>query len=526
MRSGRKYNTGRGKAAGAWLTQMMSALLLFAVSAARAQHVVPPFDSAFYAKYKYIRFIKEGDSVSVSDDDFFDNSARMVFRVNKYNMEDVVSFPSEIEDAVIPQLRRDSLQLMKVLLRGAASPEGPYRFNWFLGSRRANTLLDFLSEKLGQPIEEEMLSSQNNIEDYLSLCTMMHRANDPDYEIVRQLTDRYLPTGRYALLKAGLRQAQGGRLWRRIYRTYYPQLRAARFMLFFKTPSQPEPAVKDTLPLPVVTDTVQVVPTPEPFRPVAVARRELLSVKTNLLFYGVYMPGGYDRWCPIPNVAVEYYPKRGHFTFGASLDMPWWIDYDHHKFFEVRNWQFEARYYLRSGSIEKNLPGHGAAFRGWYFQGYVHTGVFEIGFNRDKGWKGEGFGLGVGAGYVLPLTRKGHWRLEFGVQVGWMTCKYDPFQYENLINLNYHDGLYYYRWRGKAADFKKRQYSFNWLGPTRVGVTLSYDLLYRRIVKRGVSFRSKETISSEEQLNIIRRLGELKRPKKNRNKEQKQVENN
>lgn len=41
MRSGRKYNTGRGKAAGAWLTQMMSVLLLFIVSAAQAQHVIP-----------------------------------------------------------------------------------------------------------------------------------------------------------------------------------------------------------------------------------------------------------------------------------------------------------------------------------------------------------------------------------------------------------------------------------------------------------------------------------------------------
>lgn len=41
MRSGRKYNTGRGKAAGAWLTQMMSVLLLFIVSAVQAQHVIP-----------------------------------------------------------------------------------------------------------------------------------------------------------------------------------------------------------------------------------------------------------------------------------------------------------------------------------------------------------------------------------------------------------------------------------------------------------------------------------------------------
>lgn len=468
------------------------------------------YDSAFYAKYKYIRFLNEGDTTHVSDDDFFDNSARMIFRVNKYTMKDVVSFPSEIKETVIPQLRRDSLQLLKVLLRGAASPEGPYRFNQFLGKNRAATLLDFLSSEFGQPVGEDMLFSQNDIEDYRSLCIMMQRANDPDYETVQRLVYTYLPVGKYALLKTKLRQAQGGRLWRRIYREYYPQLRAARFMLFFKAPPKPQPVVEDTIPAPVVVDTQPEVPTPEPFAPVVLARREFLSVKTNLLFYGVYMPGGYDRWCPIPNLAIEYYPKHGHFTFGASLDMPWWIDYSRHKFFEARNWQLETRYYLRSGSIEKNIPGRGAAFRGWYLQGYIHAGLFEIGFNRDKGWKGEGIGAGIGAGYVLPLTRKGHWRLEFGVQVGWMTAKYDPFQFENLINLDYHDALYYYRWRGKADDFKKRQYRFNWFGPTRVGVTLTYDLLYRRIAKKGVSFYSKETISEEKQQRNLRVIEALK----------------
>jgi hypothetical protein len=72
-------------------------------------------------------------------------------------------------------------------------------------------------------------------------------------------------------------------------------------------------------------------------------RREYLSVKSNLLLYGVYMPG-YDRWCPMPNVAVEYYPWHGHFTFGASFDCPWWQNYEKHKYFQVRNYQLETRY--------------------------------------------------------------------------------------------------------------------------------------------------------------------------------------
>ena len=242
-------------------------------------------------------------------------------------------------------------------------------------------------------------------------------------------------------------------------------------------------------------------------------RREVLSVKTNLLFYGVYMPG-YNRWCPMPNVAVEYYPKKGHFTFGASLDLPWWQDYDAHKYFQIRNYQVEGRYYLKGakgartngttgttgtngttrsyetyGSYETYSP----AFAGWYLQGYVHGGVFGICFDADRGWVGEGIGAGVGAGYVMPVSRNGHWRLEFALQAGYFRCKYDPYQYENPVDPSYKDNLYYYKWTLEPSLFKKRQYRWNWIGPTRIGVTLTYDLLYKRQQKRGVSFKDYET---------------------------------
>jgi hypothetical protein len=223
-------------------------------------------------------------------------------------------------------------------------------------------------------------------------------------------------------------------------------------------------------------------------------RREFLSVKTNLLFDVAYMPG-YNRWCPIPNIAVEYYPKSGHFTFGASFDCPWWQDYDAHKYFQIRNYQLETRYYLRRGDLESNPPGEGAAFRGLYLQGYGNLGLFGICFDADRGWVGEGFGAGVGVGYVTQLSKKGHWRLEFGLQAGFFRCKYDPYQYENPVDPTYRDHLYYYKWSQDPELFKKRQYRYTWLGPTRIGVTLTYDLLYRRINKKGVSFKNKEVMT-------------------------------
>ena len=40
--------------------------------------------------------------------------------------------------------------------------------------------------------------------------------------------------------------------------------------------------------------------------------------------------------------------------------------------------------------------------------------------------------------------------------------------------------------------FKRRQHNYHWFGPTRAGITLIYDLLYRRIAKPGISFNAHE----------------------------------
>ena len=473
-------------------------------------------DTTYYKPYPYIIILDDDEPIpTLSDEQFFDQAACVVFPVNKWNLPQDNSLLKELDQNVIPQLNRDSLQLVKMMFRGTASPEGPIKNNMFLGQHRAQALYDFLAERMTYHVADSLLDIDNSIEDYASLCLLMRRAADPDYELVQGLVNQYgdnLP-----VLKSKMQAAKNRQLWPRLLRTYYPQLRTARFIMVLRKAKEiPETPVIPVVPVDSVApvDTVPSEPTEPteiagPSEPSVLPRCEFLSIKTNLLLDGAYMPG-YDRWCPIPNVAIEYYPKRGHFTFGASFDMPWWQHYDDHKFFQLRNYQIETRYYLKgheahkayganeaTGDSESQRPqgphrAHHSAFSGFYLQGYVHAGVFGICFDADRGWVGEGAGAGVGLGYVVPLTRNGHWRLELGLQAGFFRCKYDPYQYENPVNPAYHDDLYYYKWTQKPEFFKKRQYRWNWLGPTRVGITLSYDLLYRRIQKRGVSFKSKE----------------------------------
>lgn len=460
-------------------------------------------DTTDYAPYSYIRFIKGKDTPELTDEEFYDLAGKVIFPINKYYLPRKDSLIMQLEREVIPLINRDSLELACMMIRGAASPEGPYRFNKFLGEHRAQALIEFLKQKIDVPIDADAFDLDIDIEDYRTLCIMMHRVSDKDYAFVKAVVDMYLPKGKIEQLKSELKQARQGRLWRRLYREYFPRLRAARVIFFFRAPRT---HVKDVLPElslvpmpaiePVLSDSI-VLPAPTletPTERISLRRprREVVSVKSNLLFDFAYVPG-YDRWCPIPNVAIEYYPKHGHFTYGFSLDFPWWQHYNEYKFFQIRNYQFETRYYLRSGDINSNPPGEGAAFRGLYLQGYAHTGLFGICFSENRGWEGEGLGAGVGVGYVMPLTRTGHWKLEFGAQAGFFTAKYDPYQYGNPLSGEY-DGKYYYKWKLSRELFKRRQYRFNWFGPTRVGVSLSYDILYRRIAKKGVSFRSWEEV--------------------------------
>jgi len=475
--------------------------VLFVTSVVTMKAVTIYPDTIVFRDYPYVRFLEKGADIQLSDNEFYNISRKIVFPINQHTLPEDSPLLKELESKVIPLLNKDSLSIRHLMIRGAASPEGPYKFNKSLGEKRGKTLFDFINSRLAVPISEDDETLIIIPEDYQYLCIMMRDAGDADYQKVKDLCDKYLPTENISALKSALQRLDGGKLWKRLLKTYYPELRASRFVIFLEKPArepeQPTTPKADSTQIPQ-TDHITIAPTDEP-QPVVDdsnihPRREMLSVKTNLLLDFAYVPG-YDRWCPIPNVAIEYYPLHGHFTYGASLDFPWWQHYWEHKYFQIRNYQLEARYYLKpttpleayepykADKASRQLP----AFWGWYLQGYVHAGLFSLCFDESRGWEGEGIGAGVGVGYVLPISRNGHWRLEFGLQAGFFRCKYDPYQYECPVDPNEQDHLYYYKWTHDANLFKKRQYRYNWIGPTRIGVTLTYDLLYwnkRKINKK------------------------------------------
>lgn len=474
-------------------------------------------------RFPYIVEVKDTADMHISDSVFYKIARSVVFPVNKYDIPENSSFYKELVYEVIPYMNARGYRLETIAIHGAASPEGPYEWNRFLGERRLKALYDLIDKHMDEPSCPDCLKKDETPEDYNYLLYMMAQNGDKDYERVKTYVDLYLHTNVVAL-KQILMNLDSGALWKRLLKDYFPELRAARVVLFFRQ-TAPEKikrpvllqGIDGRLPQKYIADSIAGVIAKKPYIPkveivwtqpvdtvpVRIPRRELLSLKTNLLFDFAYMPFGYKDFCPIPNVAIEYYPKHGHFTYGAMFDFPWWHgNTTNHKYFQVRNYTLESRYYFRSGDERKRPVGIGAAFRGMYISAYAHAFIYGIGWSDNEGfdgpgsvgghgWQGEGAGGGLGIGYVMPLSRNEHWRLELSAQFGFFRTKYDPYIYGCPVEEK-NDGLYYYVWYRDADEFEKRKYRFNWIGPTRVSVQLSYDILYRRKAKRGASFKAWE----------------------------------
>ena len=300
---------------------------------------------------------KANAQVQTTDSTFVKNSRAIKFVVNRININE--QDRKWIKEVLIPELNRLGDQGI-IWGRATASPEGPYPNNRRLANERRASM-DALLSSYG--INTHRIRYDVVAEDYALLLTLMQLKHDPWCSTIDSLTSLY--ANRAAQLKLALKRHQKGKLWQHVLRQYFPLLRAVRIMAIDKRLIDEVPNLQQSLtwqplpPLPLYTaDNTTDIPLRATCLPIpdstaldtlvtnslmasCMPRRELLSVKTNLLLNLAYMPG-YNRFCPIPNVAIEVYPLHGHFTYGASFDCPWWQHYNAHKYFQLRNYQLHA----------------------------------------------------------------------------------------------------------------------------------------------------------------------------------------
>lgn len=465
--------------------------------------------------------------------EYCDRAGTVIFTVNKTDIKPGDPFIHELRTEIAPLIKSQNLELYRIDVRGAASPEGPIENNDRLARGRANVLRDSITAILPSA-KGDIIHLNSVTEDYELLVYLMEKAGDPDTEIVRSICQKWAKSPKdlkWALFTYNKRQ-----LWNRLLKEYFPQLRATRVILYFHiapdAEPEPEPVVipePEPEPEPHVCEckgqyvchcaeegpicpcyplTLDGSPCPCVLVPdtvyVEAHRRPVLAIGTNMLYDLWYMPD--FGFAPMWNGRLEWYPYSeehpfwNHTSLAAAFINPYWHKWDEHKFYQIRNYELEGRWYSR-------FDEEWGQRYGWYLGVALDANKFGIGLSDTRGWQGEGVGAQVTGGYVLPISQCKAWKLEFNIGLGVYATKYDPYIYDDPYkegghghqeydNPTYHPNPelhYYYKWYGEASAFKKRQHLFTWLGPTQIGISLKYDLLWKRQQKRGSSFYHTET---------------------------------
>ena len=194
----------------------------------------------------------------------------------------------------------------------------------------------------------------------------------------------------------------------------------------------------------------------------------MIALRTNLLHDFLYVPQ--FGFAPGANIQAEYYPESGNYTFNAGFTFTNHRHWSSQKFFQIRDFQLEARRYFKGGG----------EFIGPYLDGYLEFMKYGIGFSRTKGWQGEGGGAGIGAGYTCNLNKRGNLRLELSLNLGVFVTRYDPYVWGDDAT-----GWYYYDYEGDPAAFKKRNQRLLWWGPTRIYLNIGFDFWSRKRTGRA-----------------------------------------
>ncbi len=452
------------------LIHVLLLLFVIAVSPIQAEEIEQYKPLPGYS-FVYISSDLEAQIPEISDSLFNADAKGIRFDVNKTQLRTNEPFIDIYKSEIAPLLREKGLVLRKLIIKGAASPEGPYDNNRRLGLGRTQRLVEFINSQFDNAPDVSLLQSNFVCEDYEYLTVLMAEANDPEAAAVKKIWDD--SNGDEPYCKRELQKLNGGKTWKRLLNEYFPQLRQARVMMFFGTPllatlhegdlaQKPNKQTVSTVALPPEVPTL-----PYPPLEVKTSRLPLIALRTNLVHDLFYMPN--FGFAPSGNVQLEFFPLHGHLTYNAGFSFSNHRHWSECKFFQIRDLQLELRRYFREGH----------PYRGAFLGVYAHGFCYGIGFNEKKGWEGEGLGAGLSGGYTLKLNRKGSFRLEFTAALGVLATRHDPYVYGNPVT-GEKDGKYYYDYTGSASKFKKRNHMFTWFGPTNLGIQLTYDIVYRK----------------------------------------------
>ena len=438
------------------------------------------------------------------------DSVKIFFRQGKINLDPTLSDNqwalNRIADTLRSNYADSAYQLRKILVVGAASPEGSPGINRWLSEKRADVLFNHLSKYATLP--DSLKSSRFIGPDWMGLLKLAkHDPLLPFREETLSLLSQIAgeaeagigtQSNRQGSQPERIRTLRGGIPYQYMYKKYFPSLRASQLFLWYNRVYKP--LIPSTMPewkivklsvdTTITSDSIHIEPILiEPGQP---RKLHYVALRMNMLYDALLMP----------NIGCEMYLGKS-WSVAANWLYGWWKTDRRHWYWRAYGGDIAVRKWLGKAAEEKPLTGHHI---GIYAQ--IFTYDFEMGSRGYMGgkpggtiWNKMNLAMGAEYGYSLPIARK--LNIDFSLGMGYWGGIYHEYKPRN----------HYYVWQAT----KERR----WIGPTKLEVSLVWLLGHGNANR---SWKGKKEKVKEKEVKEKKKEKEVKEKKKEMRKKEEDKE--
>lgn len=344
----------------------------------------------------------------------------------------------------LEMMRNDSTyRLRRILVQGAASPEGSVKLNKWLSEKRAGVLFNYLS-RYGE-LPDSLKTTRFLGRDWKGLLKMAESDPKLPYReetlsLLREICQEvYAPLSGSDSKSAAqgsktatvrtidplrkLQRLHGGVPYAYMYHKMFPELRASSMYLWYDLTPADGRMLDEYQTVETYHAPLWMLPRPYALPDTNIVRYSpaykkpfYMALRSNLLFDAV----------ALPNISAEFYLGK---NISASLNWlyAWWKTDRRHRYWRAYGGDIAVRWWFGKAARQKPLTGH-------------HLGVYGGIVTYDFEWGGKGYmgGLpggnlwdkcnrqfGVEYGYSLPIARR--LNLDFTVGLGYLGGEYREY---------------------------------------------------------------------------------------------------
>lgn len=168
--------------------------------------------------------------------DFGQDELEIIFKVSKIQIDSSV-FNNEVTfgkilDAVDKIHSNPNYKIEKLHIAGYASPEGPPKFNTWLGINRAKALISYIiSNRPQYGLTEDNFEIHNGEENWAGLRRVLAESRLEEKDEIIKIIDNTELSGEAK--KREIKKMDAGKAWKHMLEEIYPHLRSARYLAVY-----------------------------------------------------------------------------------------------------------------------------------------------------------------------------------------------------------------------------------------------------------------------------------------------------